>query len=37
MALLPELSGAIQVATVDRQLRDQDIFLAEVRDRLLQA
>jgi hypothetical protein len=36
-ALLPALPGATRVAAVDHQLRDRDIFLAEVCDRLLQA
>jgi hypothetical protein len=31
------LSGVTRVAAVDRQLQDRDIFLVEVRDRLLQA
>jgi hypothetical protein len=36
-ALFPVLPDVTRVVAVDRQLRDQDIFLAEVRDRLLQA
>jgi hypothetical protein len=31
------LPGMTRVAVVDRQLWDRDIFLVEVRDRLLQA
>jgi hypothetical protein len=34
-ALLPVLPGTTRVAAVDRQLRDRDTFLMEVRDRLL--
>jgi cellobiose-specific phosphotransferase system component IIA len=30
-------SGAARLAAVDRQLRDRDTFLAEVKDQLLQA
>jgi hypothetical protein len=36
-ALLLALPGSMWVAAVDQQQRDRDIFLAEVRDRLLQA
>jgi hypothetical protein len=37
LALLPALPGSMRVAAVDQQQRDRDIFLAEVRNRLLQA
>jgi len=29
--------GVVRVAAVDRQLRDHDIFLAEIRERLILA
>jgi hypothetical protein len=35
--LIPFQSGSTRVATVDRQLRDRDTFIAEIRERLLQA
>jgi hypothetical protein len=35
--LLPFQSGSTRVAAVDQQLRDQDIFIAGIKERLLQA
>uniref|UniRef100_A0A0A9E1Z5 Tf2-1-like SH3-like domain-containing protein n=1 Tax=Arundo donax TaxID=35708 RepID=A0A0A9E1Z5_ARUDO len=35
--VLPYQSGAARVVTLDRQLRDCDAFLADIRERLLQA
>jgi hypothetical protein len=35
--LIPFQSGSTRVAAVDRQLRDRDTFIAEIRERLLQA
>jgi hypothetical protein len=35
--LIPFQSGSTRVATVDRQLRDRDTFIAEIRERLLEA
>jgi hypothetical protein len=36
-ALIPFQVRSTRVVAVDRQLRDRDIFLAEIKDRLLQA
>jgi hypothetical protein len=35
--MIPFQAGSAKVVAVDRQLRDRDIFLAESKDRLLQA
>jgi hypothetical protein len=35
--MIPFQAGSAKVVAVDRQLRDRDIFLAENKDRLLQA
>jgi hypothetical protein len=35
--MIPFQAGSARVAAVDRQLRDRDTFLAEIKDRLLQA
>jgi hypothetical protein len=35
--LLPFSEGTTKVAAVDKQMRDRDVFLAEVKDQLLQA
>jgi hypothetical protein len=35
--LLPFQSGSTKVAAVDRQLRDRDTFIADIKERLLQA
>jgi hypothetical protein len=35
--MVPSQAGASRVVAVDRQLRDHDTFLAEIKDRLLQA
>jgi hypothetical protein len=35
--LLPFQSGSTRVAAVDQQLRDRDIFIADIKERLLQA
>jgi hypothetical protein len=35
--LIPFQPGATRVAAVEHQLRDRDIFLSEIKDRLLQA
>jgi hypothetical protein len=36
-AVVPFLPGSAKVAAVDRQLQDRDAFLADIRERLLQA
>jgi hypothetical protein len=35
--MIPFQAGSAKVVAVDRQLRDRDIFFAEIKDRLLQA
>jgi hypothetical protein len=35
--LIPFQPGSTHVAAIDRQLRDWDTFIAEIRERLLQA
>jgi hypothetical protein len=35
--MIPFQAGATRVAAVDRQLRDRDAFIADIRERLLQA
>jgi hypothetical protein len=35
--MVPSQAGASRVVAVDCQLRDHDTFLAEIKDRLLQA
>jgi hypothetical protein len=37
LPLIPFQPRATQVAAVEHQLRDRDIFLSEIKDRLLQA
>jgi hypothetical protein len=37
LAMIPFQAGSTRIVAVDHQLRDRDIFLAEMKDKLLQA